>query len=178
MQIDGELIDFSGGRGYIEKDWGQSFPSAWIWLQTNHFDNAPGTCLTASIAMIPWQWTRFRGFIVGLWHEGTLYRFATYTKAKTEKLSVTDEQIHWLLTGKTVGAVHRLEITASRGESGLLAGPSKVDMGKRVAESLTAAATVRLHRLERERNVKIFMGNGRFAGLEVHNIEEELLSAK
>ncbi len=178
MRIDGELIDFTNGRGYIEKDWGKSFPSAWIWLQTNHFDNAPGTCLTASIAMIPWQWTRFRGFIVGLWHEDTLYRFATYTKAKTETLTVAGEQIHWVLTGKTAGAKHRLEIIASRGETGILAGPSTVDMGKRVAESLTATAMVRLSRLEGERDALVFEGNGRFAGLEVHNIEEELLSAK
>jgi hypothetical protein len=36
VPIDGKLTiadqdhDFSGGRGYIEKDWGQSFPSAWV----------------------------------------------------------------------------------------------------------------------------------------------------
>lgn len=29
-------MDFSGGRGYIEKDWGQSFPAAWVWLQINY----------------------------------------------------------------------------------------------------------------------------------------------
>ena len=177
MQIDGAVIDFRSGRGYIEKDWGQSFPSAWIWLQTNHFEYAPGTSLSASIAMIPWQFTRFRGFIVGLWHEGMLYRFATYTGAKTETLTVAGEQIHWVLMGKTAGAAHRLEIIASRGESAILAGPSTVDMGKRVAESLTATATVRLSRFESGQDVPIFVGNGRFAGLEVHNVEEELLTA-
>ena len=37
-----------GGRGYIEKDWGQAFPRAWIWTQSNHFGaDAPGTSLTA-----------------------------------------------------------------------------------------------------------------------------------
>ncbi|MBK7897070.1 MAG: tocopherol cyclase family protein [Candidatus Promineifilaceae bacterium] len=178
MRVNGDLLDFHGGRGYIEKDWGQSFPSAWIWLQTNHFEHSPGTSLTASIAMIPWQFTRFRGFIVGLWHGGRLYRFATYTGAKTESLSVAGEQIHWVLTGKTAGGIHRLEIIASRGETGILAGPSTVDMGKRVAESLTATATVRLSRLVGGRDEPIFVGNGRFAGLEVHNIEEELLTAK
>ncbi|MEZ4590144.1 MAG: tocopherol cyclase family protein [Chloroflexota bacterium] len=178
MRVNGRRLDFSGGRGYIEKDWGQSFPSAWIWLQTNHFEHSPRTSLTASIAMIPWQFTRFRGFIVGLWHGGRLYRFATYTGAKTETLSVAGEQIHWVLTGKTAGAVHRLEIIASRGEAGILAGPSTVDMGVRVAESLTATATVRLSRLVGGRDEPIFVGNGRFAGLEVHNVEEELLAAK
>jgi len=28
--VDGQDIDWTGGRGYIEKDWGMSFPSAWI----------------------------------------------------------------------------------------------------------------------------------------------------
>ncbi|MCW5857485.1 MAG: hypothetical protein KIS63_04285 [Caldilineales bacterium] len=26
----------------MEKDWGQSFPAAWVWMQTNHF-GAAGT---------------------------------------------------------------------------------------------------------------------------------------
>jgi len=51
-------------------------------------------------------------------------------------------------------------------------------MGKRVAESLTATATVRLSRLAAGRDEPIFVGNGRFAGLEVHNVEEELLIEK
>jgi tocopherol cyclase len=30
-------FDFTGGDGYIEKDWGKSFPSSWIWMQANSF---------------------------------------------------------------------------------------------------------------------------------------------
>lgn len=30
-------VDFTGGKGYLEKDWGTVFPKGWIWLQTNHF---------------------------------------------------------------------------------------------------------------------------------------------
>ena len=39
LNLNGKVLDFSGGRGYIEKDWGQSFPAAWIWCQSNHFAN-------------------------------------------------------------------------------------------------------------------------------------------
>ncbi|HEX7556886.1 MAG TPA: tocopherol cyclase family protein, partial [Leptolinea sp.] len=39
LTLNGKVMDFSGGRGYIEKDWGQSFPAAWVWCQSNHFDN-------------------------------------------------------------------------------------------------------------------------------------------
>lgn len=172
LEIDGETVDFGGGRGYIEKDWGQSFPAAWIWMQSNHFAQ-PGTSLTASIAIIPWRRTSFRGFIVGFWHEGQLHRFATYNGAQVEKLAVTQETATWVLRNKT----HRLAILAHLGKEeqfGLLKGPDTVEMGKRVAESLTAEVEVQLSQLTpgKERTLKervLFTGNGRYAGLEVHN---------
>ncbi len=167
LEIDGEKIDFSGGRGYMEKDWGKSFPAAWIWLQTNHFAQ-PGVSLTASIAIIPWRRTAFRGFIVGFWHQGVLHRFATYTGARVEKLAVTDETVEWVLRNKT----HRLSMLAHRGaeeQFGLLKGPDVVEMGKRVAESLTAVVDVQLAQLVGGQERVVFTGNGRYAGLEVHN---------
>ncbi|MCB0022532.1 MAG: hypothetical protein KDD91_05820, partial [Caldilinea sp.] len=83
--IGGAAVDFHGGRGYIEKDWGEAFPRAWIWMQTNHFGRT-GVSLTASVARIPWLGTAFRGFIVGLLCDGTLYRFASYTGAVIDRL--------------------------------------------------------------------------------------------
>jgi len=168
LEIDGRTHDFTNGRGYIEKDWGRSFPQAWIWMQTNHFD-APATSLTGSIAIIPWVRQAFPGFIVGFWHGGKLHRFATYTGARTEQLAVTDEHVHWVLRNRT----HRLQLFAERGESnafGLLKGPNTVEMGKRVAESLTAVVNVELSETNGARRV-LFAGNGRNAGLEVHDVQ-------
>jgi hypothetical protein len=88
LDIDGRTIDFTGGRGYTEKDWGRSFPSSWIWLQSNHF-STPGSSFTASVAIIPWIGRSFPGFIIGLWHQNKLYRFATYTGAKIRKFRWT-----------------------------------------------------------------------------------------
>ncbi len=174
LTVDGQSIDFTNGRGYIEKDWGQSFPSAWIWMQSNHFEY-PGTSLTASIAMIPWKKTRFKGFIVGLWFQGKLYRFATYTGARTVSLHVDDRRVDWLIRGYTDRAMHTLHIVATRGEAGLLAGPTTLDMGTRVAETLTAKIAVRLNRIVSGHEQVSFIGNGSFAGLEVHNVMEELV---
>lgn len=159
LRIDGEDTNFSRGLGYIEKDWGQSFPAAWIWFQTNHFDQ-PRTCLTASVAIIPWIGRSFPGFIVGLWHNGLLYRFTTYLGATIERLETTDDHVAWTLRNRR----HRLELLAARAEGGLLAGPTKLDMGKRVAETLNATVDVRLSTLA---GVEIFDGRGRNAGLEV-----------
>ena len=124
LEVCGQKIDFAGGRGYIEKDWGRSFPSAWVWMQTNHFEE-PGTSLTASVAVIPWLFRSFRGTIVGLWHKGRLYRFATYTGARIKHLSITQDEVNWTLEDRR----HRLEIRATRVSSGSLRGPSQVDMG-------------------------------------------------
>lgn len=168
LEVDGEGVDFTQGRGYIEKDWGKSFPSAWIWTQTNHFDEA-GTSLTASVAMIPWAGRAFRGFIVGLWWEGVLYRFATYTGAVTDHLGLDAERVTWHLRD----SLYRLELVARRTEAGELRGPSKVTMDRRVPETLRSTVEVRL--LRRDDGRVLFAGAGRNAGLEVVGDLETLL---
>ena len=160
LRIDGQEISFDRGRGYIEKDWGQSFPAAWVWFQTNHFQQ-PRTCLTASVAIIPWLGRAFPGFIVGLWREGQLYRFTTYLGAAIERLEIDDDHVAWTLRSRSFN----LELLATRAEGGLLAGPTRQDMGKRVDETLNAAVDVRLSSAS---GAEIFRGRGRHAGLEVH----------
>jgi hypothetical protein len=168
LALDGGRLDFSGGRGYIEKDWGQSFPAAWVWFQSNHFA-APGVCITASVAIIPWLGSAFRGFIIGLWLDGALYRFATYTGARIAKLAVSDERVDWLVQDRRC----TLELSAARAQGGLLRGPTRLDMGKRVAETLQAEVHVRL--LRRDGSL-LFEGTGRHAGLEVHGDLPRLLA--
>ncbi len=159
LEINGKRIPFDGGRGYIEKDWGRSFPECWIWMQTNHFSQ-PGTCLSASIARIPWLKGDFPGFIVGLWHAGKLHRFATYTGAKVVRLEITAENIYWTLENRT----HKLELIANRAHAGLLHAPGDAGMGRRVAESLTAYVQVRLSTLSGD---LVFDDVGKWAGLEM-----------
>lgn len=176
LNIDGQPVDFSGGRGYIEKDWGKAFPRGYIWMQSNHFE-MPGTCLTGSIAMIPWLWYEFRGYIVGLWHQGELYRFTTYTGADTDKLILTDTHVHWELSGKAgSGAkrdLYRLEIDAERASGGLLHAPYRTAMQERIVESLTANINVRLIRQSDRKS--LFESVGRYGGLEVAGELEKLL---
>ena len=160
LVVDGEKVDFTGGRGYIEKDWGQSFPSAWIWMQSNHFATS-GTCLTASVAIIPWLGSAFNGFIVGLWHEGTLRRFATYTGARLERQDVTNDRVFLTLSDRR----YRIEIEATRATGGLLLSPERTAMLQRVMESLTATIHVRL--IETSTGRVVFDEAGQHAGLEV-----------
>jgi tocopherol cyclase len=175
LTVDGGTFDFSGGRGYIEKDWGQAFPKAWIWTQSNHFDQ-PGACLTASVAIIPWLRGAFPGFIVGLWSKGQLYKFATYTSAVLERLDLEDTHVTWCLAGRTGlhNTHHRLEIVAWRAEGGLLHSPERVAMLRRVLESLTARLDVRLLAVTGRRERVIFEGVGRHAGLEIVGPVDEI----
>ena len=75
-------IYWGNGIGYIEKDWGSSFPKCWIWTHCNHFKDSTPASLMASVAHIPWMGKYFPGFIVVLWIDGKEYRFATYNRSK------------------------------------------------------------------------------------------------
>lgn len=159
LTLNGVEMDFTGGRGYIEKDWGQSFPAAWVWLQSNHFTGRDA-CITASVAIIPWLGNAFRGFIVGFWLDGTLHRFATYSGARIESLQIYDDHVDWVLRNRQ----SRLFLKARRVQGGLLRGPTRLDMGQRVLETLNATVQVRLETLE---GALLFEGIGAHTGLEV-----------
>jgi tocopherol cyclase len=171
LRIGKRETDFSAGRGYIEKDWGNAFPRGWVWMQTNHFAEA-GTCLTASVARIPWLGTAFPGFIAGLWHRGRLFRFATYTGAALTRLAITDTNVHVTLEGRR----YRLELDAKRSKGGLLHAPFRAAMVQRLVESLTAEVSVRL--LDRRTGEELFSGCGRNAGLEVGGETDSLATEK
>ena len=168
LTLDGARIDLTGGRGYLEKDWGAAFPAGYVWMQSNHFAT-PGTSLVASIAIVPWIRSAFPGFLVGLHHDGLLHRFATYTGARTEHLRITDDRVEWTITDR-----HRqLEVHARRAAAGLLLGPTREQMESRVGETMQAELEVRL----RDRRTRtVLEGTGRNAGLEVHGDLEGLLA--
>lgn len=174
LSLGGLPMNFDGGRGYLEKDWGRAFPSGYIWMQSNHFTRS-GVCLVASIAVIPWHRSEFRGFIVGLRLPGSdgqpvLHRFATYTGARTTALTVDDEHVHWSMRGK---AGLTLDIAAERRRGGLLHAPVRTQMHRRVEETLDARIQVTLTDVEGR---VILSDSGEVAGLEVHGDIHGLLA--
>lgn len=172
ITINGEKIDMNGGRGYIEKDWGASMPSAWIWMQSNHFEQ-PGVSLFASIANIPWLGSSFTGYIVGLYLNGVVHRFATYTGARITRLLVDEARIGVTLEDKLL----RLEIDATREKGADLAAPQLGQMTSKVNESLRSVLGVAL--TDKTTGKTLFAGNGRNAGLEfVGNITTMLAGLK
>ncbi|MBN2088012.1 hypothetical protein JW964_00275 [candidate division KSB1 bacterium] len=170
LSLDQEIIDFTGGRGYIEKDWGKSFPSAYIWIQSNHFE-VNGISFFCSVAKIPWLSGSFRGFLAGFLWQDRFYRFTTYTGAVLESLQVTDSEIKLKISDKKF----ILMITAVRHTGGLLHAPYDLKMLKRVSESLNAE--VKIHFYEKISRNLLFSGSGQHTGLDVNGKLEEILEA-
>ena len=160
LTLDGVTTDLTGGRGYAEKDWGRSFPEAWVWLQSNHF-GAPGTSLTLSVAKIPFMGSWFVGQIAGLLHNGHLYRFTTYTGAKLTHLEHRDGGVTVVMRDRR----HELVVEADGAHPGELASPVLGGMTGRVQESLSGRVHVRLVR--RSDGSVVYEGDGTNTGMEL-----------
>jgi len=166
LNINQQTIDFTNGRGYIEKDWGKSFPSAYIWAQCNHFET-PGVSLMLSVANIPWVSGSFLGFLVGLLFEGRLYRFTTYTGAKLQKVSVSEK----LIEIQVAQFPYEISIRIEEKTSGMLHGPYEAQMAKKVTESLNSEMHINF-----TKNGKTFFeGIGKASGLDVNGNLSEIL---
>lgn len=160
-------INMDGGRGYMEKDWGRSFPSAYIWMQSNHF-STPGFSLKASVAKIPWIGSAFTGFIAGFWMQDRLIRFTTYNRSKVLRAAVGHQTVELELQHPK----YLLQIAAKRERSTELASPILGDMQGRIEESMTAELHLTLR--ERKSGHLIFEDTGRHAGLEVAGRIQEI----
>lgn len=168
LEIEDEKIEFTGGRGYTEKDWGHSFPSAYIWMQSNYFEKS-GISFKASVATIPWITGTFDGFIAGLWYKDHLYRYTEYNGSRINKLIFTGNNVELeLMNRDTV-----LSVSAPFSHTASLASPVKGLMKGRIEESMTSIIGLSLS--ERKNGDVLFEGNGRVASIEVSGNIENLM---
>jgi len=167
LVIKGETVDFSGGRGYMEKDWGHSFPSAYFWMQTNHFSTS-GISLKASVANIPWLGSSFVGCIAGVWLGDRLIQFTTYNGSKIKKSKVDEHTLELCFENPN----YRLDILAHRAKATALASPISGFMDGRIEESMTSAIDVML--FDKRKKVVLLHDTGRNAALEVAGRVEEI----
>jgi hypothetical protein len=165
LDIDDETIELTGGRGYVEKDWGRSFPSAWIWAQTNDFEE-PGISLTVSVARIPWLGGSFIGYIVGLLRDGVLHEFTTYNGTELREMLPTDDGARIALARGS----DELSITLEGAHPGRLRSPVLGDMRGEVLETLEGVALVELRHAGRT----VFAGTGTSTGMELMDPDGDL----
>jgi len=167
LTVHDETIDFTNGRGYMEKDWGHSFPSGYIWMQTNHFTQ-PGISLKASVAKIPWLGSSFVGFIAGVWLHDRLIEFTTYNFSRLRKSFADSKKVELVMENSK----YRLEIQACREKSTILASPVSGFMDGRIEESMTTNIDIIL--FDKKSKTILLQDTGRNAGLEVAGRLDEI----
>lgn len=126
LSLNGELLDFTGGTGYIETDRGRTFPSAYLWTQCAW----PCGSMMLSVAAIPLAGIRLTGCICALIHNGKEYRLATYRRVRIQRWSDGGALIR---QGK-----YRLEVALLEEQPQPLRAPVNGVMGRTIHESLCA----------------------------------------
>ena len=161
-------ISFNNGRGYMEKDWGHSFPKAYIWMQSNHFSK-PNISIKSSIAIIPWMRSSFIGHIAGVLIGDKLIEFTTYNGTKVNKCEISIDKVKIEMENGS----YLLRILAHREKATTLAAPIAGFMDGRIDESMRASIEVEL--LDKKKNIVLLKDIGESAGIEVAGKYELLI---
>jgi len=168
LNRNGTQIDMSGGEGYLEKDWGRSFPKAWIWVQANHFEEA-GASFLFSVARIPWLGKSFTGLIAFLRTKNGFETFATYNGGKIRSIQLEGN----LLEITLANAKHVLHFSTNYSGGGILKAPKNGLMSREIEESITATTTLQL--LDHSGKL-LFQGTSQWTGIEIAGGLDEILS--
>ena len=145
LVLNRKKLNFDGGLGYIEKDWGRSFPSRYVWTQCTWTDKktkAP-CCVMLSVADIPFAGTHFNGSVGSVLFRGKEYRLATYKGLKI--LEFTDRE---LLVSQGGLMLH---VNLIKDQPLSLAAPSFGRMSRTIKES--AACQVRYQFFYQEKKI-------------------------
>ncbi len=159
LNIDNTIIEMNGGKGYIEKDWGSSFPEAWIWIQSNNFSNSD-TAFTFSVAKIPWLGSYFPGFISFLYFDKRFFLFSSYNNSVLSEINYDGNTLSFKLKNNESVLI----VTAVKNKSGELLAPVSGKMTRRIKESMDSFVTICLY--DKNNNL-IYNDSAQRAGLEI-----------
>lgn len=158
ININNKNIDFSNSTGYIEKDWGCSFPKSYIWCQGNNFQKSNASFML-SIADIPFKFFEFRGVICVLKMDKQEFKFTTYNNAKVIRYDIDKNSLNIILRK----GEYELNVKSKYGDRIKLMAPVKGKMEKDIFESITTWITVTL----KKDNDIIFSDTSTNCGLEI-----------
>ena len=145
-QIKGRLIINQqkiniNGIGYMEKDWGYSFPKDYLWLQSNDCNQCKASLFLA-IANIPIKITSFTGIIMVLMIDDKQYRVASYYGAYLKRWLIKKGQYYLIIKQYP----YSFYIKIIPGNSYLLKAPQLGMMNSDVKESLNSKVTVLIYK--------------------------------
>jgi len=150
-------IDLENGSGYIEKDWGGSFPKSYIWCQGNNFKNK-NVSFMISIANIPFKIFDFTGVICVLKINNKEYKFTTYNNAK-----IINYENDRLLNITLKKGCYEINIKSNCNDGMKLLAPVKGKMEKEILENIDASVEVIL----KKDNKVIYSDTSLNCGLEI-----------
>jgi hypothetical protein len=159
IRVGDSFIDFDGGSGYIEKDWGSSFPESWSWVHCNTFNSSKSSFMF-SVAKIPWLGSYFIGFISYLDYDGNFINLSTWSRARIEKLAYRDNTLQVRISNKK----YVLDFSAKNNQAGQLQAPELGSMTRIIKETVDASTELTL---KDQRGNIIFQDQGTRAGMEI-----------
>lgn len=134
LTLNGAVLDFTGGRGYLETDRGRSFPARYLWTQSLW----EGNSLMLAAATVPLPAGSFTGCICAIIHGGREFRLASYRGARL---------VSWSPRGAVVRqGPYRLEAALLEGRGRPLRAPVEGSMDRTVHESPEARVEYRFWR--------------------------------
>lgn len=157
LSWNGQLIDFTNGIGYLEKDWGSSFPATYLWVQCNQFTGSDARFFF-SAAEIPFLGFRFLGIISVLQVGEEEYRLSTYDGAKISEIFREEDHLIIRIQQKNI----ELEIQVLAKEGHALMAPQQGQMSRIIREK----ASTEMALIVRENKQEIFHQKGKAAGFE------------
>ncbi|MDV4151505.1 tocopherol cyclase family protein [Clostridium sp. AL.422] len=137
LSINNEEVMFTEATGYIEKDWGKSFPKTYLWIQCNNFKKKDISVMV-SIADIPFLGFEFKGCIALVYYEGREYRLATYNGVKI--ISYNEKGII-IKRGS-----YRLEILIKDKSPQSLLAPNGGEMIRTIKENISCNASFKFYK--------------------------------
>lgn len=158
IHLDNEIFAYVDDIGYIEKDWGTSFPNRYIWLQGNHFSQQD-TSFMLSVANIPFLGFNFEGLIASLKLNNKSYRFATYTGAFKRKLIKKEHGFNLTIQR----GFYKLLIDVHIDEQADLVSPQHGLMMNTIKEGLGGKITLTLYHF----NQHVWTGKSEHCGVEI-----------
>jgi hypothetical protein len=163
VTLNGAVMDFGGGLGYIEKDRGSSFPSDYLWSQCSWADKTTKTpcSIMVALANIPMGPAHFTGCISSVYFHGKEYRLATYLGVRI--LKYTDREVV-IRQGK-----YTLHVNLIKEQPHCLAAPSYGSMTRTIRESVGCQVRYRFYIKDK----KVFDILCRHAGFERGDLAKE-----
>lgn len=140
LSVNGILHNFTGGRIYIEKNWGRAFPYSYIWTQCNSF-NQKSLSVTCSIGHVPMPVGSFTGFLIGLYTDDEFYKFTTMNRSS---ISICFEDYKMNITAKNKKCELSIHCSYDKNKFASLYAPKNGSMLPIAEESLLGTVELQL----------------------------------